>query len=125
MVPSKSVSKTPTELWKSRKPSFNHISIWGAPTHVLAHKSQKLESHTEMCMFISYSKGTRSGIFYNSKENKVIVSTHATFLQEGYMKNFKPRSKEVLEELDSIRSPQETPNFLPLFPIDVQRGEYV
>ena len=27
LVPSKSVSKTPTELWKGRKPSLNHIRI--------------------------------------------------------------------------------------------------
>ena len=74
-------------------------------------------------MFIRYSKGTRGGIFYNSKEKKVIVSTHAAFLEEDYMNNFKPRSKEVLEELDLVRSPEETPNFLPLFPIVVQRGE--
>ena len=36
LVPSKSVSKTPTKLWKAWKPSFNHIRIWGASTHVLA-----------------------------------------------------------------------------------------
>ena len=76
-------------------------------------------------MFIGYHKGTRGRIFYYPKEKKVIVSTHATFLEEDYMNNFKPRSKVVLEELDSIRDPQETPNFLPMFPIDVQRGEYV
>ena len=122
LVPSKSVSKTTTELWKWCKPSFNHIQIWAASTHVLAKKSQKLESHTAMCMFIRYSKGTRGGIFYNSKEKKVIVSTHTTFLEEDFMNNFKPRSKEVLEELDLVRSPKETPNFLPMFPIDVQRG---
>ena len=31
LVPSKSVSKTPTELCNGRKPSLNHIHIWGAP----------------------------------------------------------------------------------------------
>ena len=46
LVPSKSVSKTPTELWKGRKPSLNHIRIWGAPAHVLVQKQQKLESRT-------------------------------------------------------------------------------
>ena len=75
-------------------------------------------------MFIG-SKGTRGGIFYNPKEKKVIVSTHTTFLENDYMNNFKPRSKVVLEKLDSVRDPQETPNFPSLFPIDVQRGEYV
>ena len=125
LVPSKSVSKTPTELWKGHKPSLNHIRIWGAPAHVLVQKQQKLESRTEMCMFIGYPKGTRGGIFFNPKEKKVIVSTHATFLEEDYMNNFKPKSKVVLEELDSVRDPPQTPIFPPLFPVDVQRGENV
>ena len=47
------------------------------------------------------------------------------FLRRGLYDNFKPRSKVVLEELDSVRDPQETPNVPPLFPIDVQKGEYV
>ena len=38
LAPSKSVSKTPTELWKGRKPSLNHIRIWGAPAHILVQK---------------------------------------------------------------------------------------
>ena len=29
LVPSEFVSKTLIELWKGRKPSFNHIRIWG------------------------------------------------------------------------------------------------
>ena len=75
-----------------------------------------------MCMFIGYPKGTRGVIFYNPKVKKVIASTHTSFLEEDYMNDFKPRSKVVLEELDSVQDPQETPNFPPLFPIDVQRG---
>ena len=55
----------------------------------------------------------------------MIVSTHAAFLEEGYMNNFKPKSKVVLEELDSIRDLPQTPIFRPMFPIDVQRGENV
>ena len=65
-----------------------------------------MESHIEMCMFIGYPNGTRGGIFYNPKEKKVIVSTHTTFLEEDYMNNFKPRSKVVLEEIDSVQDPQ-------------------
>ena len=41
------------------------------------------------------------------------------------MNNFKPGSKVVLEELESVRDPQETFNVPPLFPVDVQKGEYV
>ena len=63
--------------------------------------------------------------FIIQRKKKVIVSSHATFLEDDYMNNFKPRSKVVLEKLNSVRDPQETPNFPPMFSIDVQRGKYV
>ena len=50
-------------------------------------------------MFVGYPKGTRGGLFYSAQENKVFVSTNATFLEYNYMADFKPRSKVVLEEL--------------------------
>jgi hypothetical protein len=31
-VPSKSISKTPYELWTGRKPSINYLHVWGCPT---------------------------------------------------------------------------------------------
>ena len=33
-VPSKSVSGTPYEIWKGRKPNLNHFKIWGCPAYV-------------------------------------------------------------------------------------------
>ena len=66
LIPSKSVSKTPIELWNWRKPSLNHIRIWGAPAHVLRKEPHMLESRTEVCLFIRYPKGTRGGLFYSS-----------------------------------------------------------
>ena len=56
LIPSKSVSKTPTELWIGRKPSLNHTRIWGALAHVLRKEPHKLESRTEVCLFIGYPK---------------------------------------------------------------------
>ena len=85
LVPSKTVPKTPTELWKGRKPSLSHIRIWGAPAHVLRKDPNKLESRTEVYMFVGYPKGTRGGLFYSPSDKKVIVSTHATFLEEDYI----------------------------------------
>ena len=85
-----------------------------------------MESRTEVCLFIGYPKGTRGGLFYSSSDKKVIVSTHATFLEEDYVNNFKPKSKVILEELDSAQEPPKPPEFgpiVPLFPVHVQRGE--
>ena len=42
LVPSKSVPKTPVELWIGRKHSMRHLHIWGCSAHVLKGKSDKL-----------------------------------------------------------------------------------
>ena len=126
LIPSKSVSKTPTELWNGRKTSLNHIRIWGAPAHVLRKEPNKLESRTEVCLFIGYPKGTRGGLFYSSLEKKVIVSTNAKFFEEDYVNNFKPKSKVILKELDSAQESPKPPEFrpiMPLFPVRVQQRE--
>ena len=101
VVPSKSVPKTPLELWNGQKPVLRHFRIWGCPAHVLKGKTGKLESRTEVCLFVGYPPSTRGGLFYSPLENKVIVSTNATFLENTYMTDFKPRSRTVLEELQS------------------------
>ena len=101
VVPSKSIQKTPLELWNGHKPSLRHFRIWWCPTHVLKGKTGKLEPCTKVCMFIGYPKGTRGGLFYSPSDKKVFVLTNATFLEDDYMTNFKPRRKVVLEELRS------------------------
>ena len=56
-------------------------------------KVDKLESHTELCLFVGYPKETKGGYFYSPKDNKVFVSTNA--------RNHKSNNKVVLEELDT------------------------
>ncbi|KAA0058181.1 gag/pol protein [Cucumis melo var. makuwa] len=48
-----------------------------------------------------YPKGTTGGYFYDPKDNKVFVSTNATFLEEDHIREHKPRSKIVLNELSN------------------------
>ena len=100
LVPSKSVPNTPKELWNARKPSIRYLHIWGCSTHVLKRKSDKLEAKTEVCTFLGYSKETKGDLFYNHKDNKVLVSTNAKFLEDDYVNNFSPGSKVILAEID-------------------------
>jgi hypothetical protein len=103
LVPSKSVSKIPTELWIGHKPSINYIHVWGCPAHVLKGKSGKLESKIEVCLLVGYSKGTKGYLFYSPEDKKLFVATNAKFLEEYYVNNFKPRSREVLDEMIEAR----------------------
>ncbi|KAA0048708.1 gag/pol protein [Cucumis melo var. makuwa] len=59
-VPSKSVSETPFELWRGRKPSLIHFRIWGCPAHVLVTNPKKLEPRSRLCQFVCYPKETRA-----------------------------------------------------------------
>ncbi|TYJ96910.1 gag/pol protein [Cucumis melo var. makuwa] len=100
-VPSKSVSETPLKLWNGRKGSLHHFRIRGCPAHVLEINSKKLEPRSKLCLFVGYLKGSRGGYFYDPKDNKVLVSTNATFLEEDHIREHKPRSKIVLNELSN------------------------
>jgi len=53
-------------------------------------------------LFIWYPRGTKGGLFYSPKDQKVIVSTNARYLEEDYMMDHKPRSRVVIEELRKI-----------------------
>ena len=49
MVSSKSVPKTPMEMWTSRKLILSHIRIWGCPAYVLKQSTYKLDAKSELC----------------------------------------------------------------------------
>ena len=54
------------------------------------------------------------------------MSTNAKFFEEDYVNNFKPKSKVILEELDSAQKspkPLEFGPIVPLFPVHVQQRE--
>ena len=55
-VPSKSMPKTPFELWTNRKPSLNHLKVWGCPAEVRIYNphERKLDSITTSGFFIGY-----------------------------------------------------------------------
>ena len=66
---------------------------------MLKRDSSKLETRTEVCLFVGYPKGTKGYLFYDPQKQRVLVSTNARFLEEDYMIDNKPRSKVILDEL--------------------------
>ena len=53
--------------------NFKPYRIWGCPAHVLDKESTKLDSRSEVCMFVGYPRETKGGYFYNPKKNKVML----------------------------------------------------
>ncbi|KAI5327419.1 hypothetical protein L3X38_026815 [Prunus dulcis] len=80
-VPSKSVPKTPYEMWFGRKLSLNNLKIWGCSAYVKKHDIDKLDARLEMCRFIGYPKETLGYYFYHPNEQKLFVARSARFLE--------------------------------------------
>ena len=61
---SKSVDKTPHEIWTGCKPVLSHLRVWGCPTYVKYLKTDKLGPRFDRYLFIGYPKKTKGYYFY-------------------------------------------------------------
>jgi hypothetical protein len=100
-VPSKSVPKTPYELWTERVPSLRHLRVWGSPAEakVFNPNIAKLDPKTVTCHFIGYpnrSKGYR--FYYPDKYTKFVEMRHTVFLEDELMRGSMVARKIDLEE---------------------------
>nr|GEV39912.1 hypothetical protein [Tanacetum cinerariifolium] len=101
-VPSKSVLKTPFELWTGRTPSLRHFKIWGCPAEakIFNPQTKKLDSRTISCYFIGYPKRSKGYRFYYPNHTTRIVKTRdAEFLENGKISGSGERSIYLNEKL--------------------------
>jgi len=100
-VPSKSVLKTPYELWTGRKPSVNHLCVWGSPTEAKVFNPNigKLDPKTVSCHFIGYPEKLKGYRFYcPGRHTKFVETRHASFLEDQMIRGSKAAPEITLEE---------------------------
>ena len=97
LVPSKSVPKTPYEMWTGCKSNPRHLKVWGCPAYVLVEKTSKFGPRSMLCYQISFPKGTLGRYFYNLETRNVFVSTNAKFLEDDCISTIDPK-KVVLQK---------------------------
>ncbi|KAK8705149.1 hypothetical protein V6N13_048757 [Hibiscus sabdariffa] len=98
-VPSKSVQKTPYEIWTGKRPSMSFMKIWGCQAYVKHQMSTKLEPRSHKCIFVGYPKETKGYYFFNPKENKVFVARTGVFLEKEFLSSKRNRRNIELEEV--------------------------
>ncbi|KAK8600547.1 hypothetical protein V6N12_050400 [Hibiscus sabdariffa] len=98
-VPSKSVQKTPYEIWTGKRPSMSFTKVWGCKAYVKHHMSTKLEPKSHKCTFVGYPKETKGYYFFNPKENKVFVARTRVFLEREFLSKKGDRRNVELEEV--------------------------
>ena len=85
-ISSKSVPKTPYELWTGRKPSMNCFHAWGCKAEAKLFNPQlgKLDPKTIRCHFIRYPQRSKGYIFYcPNRTIKFVETRHAVFLENN------------------------------------------
>jgi hypothetical protein len=98
-VPSKSVVKTPYEIWTGKRPSLSFLKIWGCEVYVKRLMSDKLTPKSDKCFFVGYPKETLGYYVYNRSEGKVFVVRNGVFLEKEFLKREKNGQKVYLEEV--------------------------
>lgn len=77
--------KTPFEAWCGRKPSVNHLRVFGSIcyAHIPKELRQKLDESSEKCIFVGYSSQTKGYRLYNLKKKKVIICRDVLFSEKS------------------------------------------
>ena len=99
LIPTKKVSKTPSEIWNGKSHTLTYLRVWGCECYVRCDAQDKLEPRSEKSLFIGYPGDSFGYLFYNPKENKVFVSRRAVFLEKDLISKRDSGSRIDLEEI--------------------------
>jgi hypothetical protein len=68
--------KTPHEVWTGKKPSLEHLKVFGcdAYVHVPKESRSKLDNKVEKCIFMGYKDGVNGYNIWNPKTKKTVYS---------------------------------------------------
>ena len=107
-VLSKSVNKTPYEIWSRCKPVLSYLRIWRCPAYVKRLKTDKLRPRSDKCLFVRYSKDTKGYHFYLTEEQKVFISNRTVFLEKKFFGKGTNATKIKLSEVCEVEIPTYT-----------------
>jgi hypothetical protein len=114
-VPSKSVPKTPYELWTGRKPTLNYLHVWGYPDKAKLFNLSigKFDHKTGSCHFIGYSDKLKGFHFYcPDRYTKIIETRHIIFLDDEVIRRSTvPREIQLEEKRVYVPTPMAEKNF--------------
>ncbi|KAJ9566740.1 hypothetical protein OSB04_002706 [Centaurea solstitialis] len=71
-VLTKSVEKTPYEIWAGKKPKLSFLKIWGCEAYVKHTTSEKLKPKSDKCIFVGYPRTTVGYYLYSPSEDKFL-----------------------------------------------------
>ena len=88
-MPSKSVPKTPYELWTEKEPSLNYLRLWGYPAEAKVFNPNigELDYKIVSCHFIGYPEKSKGYRFYcPDRQTKFVKTRHDVFLEDDMIR---------------------------------------
>jgi transposase InsO family protein len=113
--------KTPEEVFTGKKPSVDHLRIFGSPVyiHIPKEKRTKLEPSGKKGTFVGYSETSKAYRIYVPGQKFIEVSRDVTFHEEATFR----RSRELPCDTEEQEAPSPEPSDTPL--PDEQREETI
>jgi hypothetical protein len=103
--------KTPHEVWSGKKPSLQHLRVFGcdAYVHVPKENRSKMDKKDEKCIFIGYKDGVKGYNLWNRETKKIVYSRDVVFreVKDVSKQEFLPTQDEpekIELELDDAKS---------------------
>ncbi|KAD2805675.1 hypothetical protein E3N88_39052 [Mikania micrantha] len=119
-VPSKSVPKTPYELWTGRKPSLRYMKVWGCLAEAKLYNPflKKLDMKTVICYFIGYPDHSKGYRFYcPTHVTRIVESKHAHFLEDSKVSGSSENPDSDLQEVQDAGGRHSSTNLPPITPL--------
>jgi hypothetical protein len=100
--------KTPEEVFTGKKPSVDHLRIFGSPVyiHVPKEKRIKLEPSGKKGTFVGYSETSKAYRIYVPGKKYIEVSRDATFHEEAAFRH----SRELPCDIEEHEAPSLEPS---------------
>lgn len=121
-LPSRSIQKTPHELWWGRKPDLSHIRVFGsqAYVHVPDTKRKKLDSKARKLTFVGYAMEQKAYRFVDLETDRITVSRDARFIEMDNGSTSVEVSAEMKKKTESVKEKEEV---IDLIPFKEEKGE--
>jgi hypothetical protein len=95
----KSVERTPYEIWTRKYSRLSFLKVWGCEGKVKCLMSDKLTPKSDKCFFVGYLSETKGYYFYNKVEGKVFVAHNGVFIEKEFLSKGVSGSNVQLEEI--------------------------
>jgi hypothetical protein len=83
-VPTKSVKRTPYEIWTQKRSGLSFFKVWGCEAYVKRLMSDKLTSKLDKCFFVGYPREIKGHYFYNKLRAKYLSLAMMSSMRKGF-----------------------------------------